>query len=459
MTNFPVRLPNPRRILVCTCLAALVQVARAGELLAPGDIVLTGRLMAPMVGDGVVRVDPVTGAQTLLATGAFNAFTFNFIAVDRDERLYGSRGTSPVSARIVRIDLATGAQGDLALGMNLWEPQGIAIDEAGDLLVTNKRMAIFPPSDAMFLRIDAKTGAQTVLAQNVFLARPKDIALDADGTAVVVDDTLYGALFRANPLTGAVTLISEDQTSSGLLFVSTLVALAPSGMIFVNGPTGNNGLVRVDPATGGQFTSLQGIPTITSMKSSLDGDIFLAVTAGLVLRFDPATETIVQTVTGGGLLLNIFDMAVVPAPVDPPLVTCTLETALLWPPDHELRDVGLGLSVKHDAPTTLSLAVYSDEGDLEPGSGNHAPDALDVAAGTLRLRAERSGHGDGRVYLIVATAADEFGNVGVGCCTVVVPKSESAASEAEVLLQAALAEGSCRRAGVLPRGFVPVGER
>jgi hypothetical protein len=39
-----------------------------------------------------------------------------------------------------------------------------------------------------------------------------------------------------------------------------------------------------------------------------------------------------------------------------------------------------------------------------------ALDARDIAPGTLRLRAERKGNGDGRVYLIVASATDGSGN-------------------------------------------------
>jgi hypothetical protein len=183
-----------------------------------------------------------------------------------------------------------------------------------------------------------------------------------------------------------------------------------------------------------------------------------AAGSGTVVRFDPATETIVGTVSSLGPLRNIRAMAVVPAPVTPPAVTCTVQTELLWPTNHELLPVGLGVSVSHDAPTTLAIAVYSDEDDLAPGSGNHAPDALDASVRSLLLRAERSGRGDGRVYLIVATAADEFGNVGAGCCTVVVPMSQSPQSMGGVLAQAALAEASCGKTGRPPTGFVQVGE-
>lgn len=447
MTRFLVDLPSFFRLSALAGFALFAPATRAGDVLAPGDIVAVG-------GGSVVRIDPATGAQTLLFSGAA---PHQFIAVDRDELLYGSIGESPTSARIVRIDLAAGTSSILTSGLNLFKPRGIAIDEAGDLLVINERMSFFPPTDATFLRVDAQTGAQTVIAQNVFLSRPKDIAMDVDGTAVVADDTLWGAIYRADPQTGAVTVVSENQGSGNLLFVATYVAVAPGGMIYTN--TDNfRGLVRVDPVTGGQFLSIQGLPqNLKGIKSSIDGDLFLAYVNGTIVRFDPITQSIVGTVTAGGLLSNISSMTVVPPPVEPPIVTCSVKSDLLWPPNHELLDVGLGVDVQHDVPTKLAMAVYSDEADFEPGSGHHGPDATDVAPETLRLRAERSGNGDGRVYLIVATASDSFGNVGVGCCTVVVPLAQSAPSESSVQAQAAAAAAWCIKTGTPPAGFVRVG--
>ncbi|MFL6247632.1 MAG: hypothetical protein ACJ74H_16525 [Thermoanaerobaculia bacterium] len=96
----------------------------------------------------------------------------------------------------------------------------------------------------------------------------------------------------------------------------------------------------------------------------------------------------------------------------------------LWPPNHKMVDVGLLL----DAATTF--IVYSDEDD--PGE----PDA----EGSLLLRAERLGTGDGRVYLIAITAADGGTNT---CLTAVVPKSQSARDIASVNAQAAAAMAQC----------------
>jgi hypothetical protein len=105
------------------------------------------------------------------------------------------------------------------------------------------------------------------------------------------------------------------------------------------------------------------------------------------------------------------------------------------------------------------VQVFSDEGDTAPtGEGNFSPDAKDIAAGTLRLRQERKGDADGRVYLVVTTATDTSGNQAHCCSTVVVPHDQSAASIASVNAQAATASAFCdANNGAPPAGFVQVG--
>ena len=131
----------------------------------------------------------------------------------------------------------------------------------------------------------------------------------------------------------------------------------------------------------------------------------------------------------------------------------------LWPPNHQMESVGLSVSASDNGGTaTIQVAVFSDEGDLAGDSGNFSPDARNIAAGTLRLRSERSGAGDGRVYLIVVTATDAANNVSRACTSVVVPQSQSAASKGAVAAQAAAAVLYCQaNNGAAPAGFVSVG--
>ena len=78
---------------------------------------------------------------------------------------------------------------------------------------------------------------------------------------------------------------------------------------------------------------------------------------------------------------------------------------------------------------------------------------------TLRLRGERKGNGDGRVYLIVTEATDSSGNRGSSCCAVAVPLSNTATSQASAAAQAAAARSFClAHGGTAPAGYFVVGD-
>jgi hypothetical protein len=84
----------------------------------------------------------------------------------------------------------------------------------------------------------------------------------------------------------------------------------------------------------------------------------------------------------------------------------------LWPPNHKLRLVTVtGASdPEGDDLTTAVTGVTQDEPVNGLGDGDISPDAvLGPASNQVRLRAERSGTGDGRVYRIAVTVTDEFG--------------------------------------------------
>jgi len=145
-------------------------------------------------------------------------------------------------------------------------------------------------------------------------------------------------------------------------------------------------------------------------------------------------------------------------------VDCTLGKELLWPPNHKLVNIGLDVDVHEDPGATheTTVTVYSDEDDVWPASGNFSPDAK--WDGTdLRLRSERSGSGDGRVYLIVVSVLDTDNATGdshVHLCvfTVMVPHDQSAASIASVKEQADAAHDFFVAHGTAPPGYFVVGD-
>jgi hypothetical protein len=147
--------------------------------------------------------------------------------------------------------------------------------------------------------------------------------------------------------------------------------------------------------------------------------------------------------------------------VEAPVVNCNVSVSQMWPPNHNLTNVGLTASATDncDSNLTLLVKVYSDEDDDAPtGDGNFSPDAKNIGVGTLRLRSERNGNGDGRVYLIVVTATDSSGNTGRCCKTVVVRHSGSDAAIQDVLNQAAAAAAFCQQNGTPPPSYFLVGD-
>jgi hypothetical protein len=95
----------------------------------------------------------------------------------------------------------------------------------------------------------------------------------------------------------------------------------------------------------------------------------------------------------------------------------------LWPPNHRLVRIELEGATDPDGdPVTIEVtAVSQDE-----ATGRGGPDAfLGPTGGTLMLRSERKGAGDGRVYRIAFRASDPQGEQCTGLATVTVPHSRA----------------------------------
>ncbi len=146
----------------------------------------------------------------------------------------------------------------------------------------------------------------------------------------------------------------------------------------------------------------------------------------------------------------------------PPVVSCSLAVPVIQQTNHNLIDVGLAGQARDacDGELPVAVSVFGDEDDeSQTGDGNFSPDAADVDVGSLRLRAERKGDSDGRVYLVLVEATDSSGNRGIDCCTAVVPHSKKAAELQSAQAQAAAAQAFClANAGTPPPGYFAVGD-
>ena len=145
-------------------------------------------------------------------------------------------------------------------------------------------------------------------------------------------------------------------------------------------------------------------------------------------------------------------------------VTCSVDKNDIWPPNHNLVDVGLHITVTDTAPCTPNqptVQVYSNEDDQDTpptADANFSPDAkYNSSKQQLRLRAERSDP-NGRVYLIIVTVTDNCGQTAKACCTAVIPHDRSDASVVAVDTMAETAQNTCDMTGNPPPGYFPVGE-
>ncbi|MDP3719159.1 MAG: Ig-like domain-containing protein [Acidobacteriota bacterium] len=106
----------------------------------------------------------------------------------------------------------------------------------------------------------------------------------------------------------------------------------------------------------------------------------------------------------------------------PPVCSATVSPALLqWPPNHRKVYVTLsGITDPDGQPLTIRFtSIWQDEPTDGLGQGNTMQDGgIESNGATAWVRAERSGLGDGRVYLIDYTASDGAlscsGQVSVG---------------------------------------------
>ena len=138
--------------------------------------------------------------------------------------------------------------------------------------------------------------------------------------------------------------------------------------------------------------------------------------------FPVGTTTVTTTSTSGAS--NSFTVTV--NDTAPPTVSAlTVDTSVLWPPNHQLIPITVDYSSADNCgAVTCVLSATSNEPDNGLGDGDTANDIQIVDAHHLLLRAERSGKGDGRIYTIKVTCTDAAGNSVVSApVTVVVPHS------------------------------------
>jgi DNA-binding beta-propeller fold protein YncE len=268
----------------------------------------------------ILRADPATGGLTEIsrngAQGDFLRHPYD-IAVAGDGSLlvadmgaFATTTDRPADGRIVRVDPVTGHQSLVTSGNLLVDPAGIAVAPDGLIYVVENVGTMGTPA---VVSVNPATGAQTLVTQGGQLCYPFGIAVHPSGSLLVTNygdfsdgGTVincahdFGALVRIDLATKEQSILSRNAAQWGNLFRNPLgVTVEPGGRILLVNQNGGTALMAVDPDTGVQDaetpnTSTDRIVVPQRPAVTPDGDVVLSdyalddLEGGLVLVDLPA---------------------------------------------------------------------------------------------------------------------------------------------------------------------------
>jgi hypothetical protein len=176
-------------------------------------------------------------------------------------------------------------------------------------------------------------------------------------------------------------------------------------------------------------TALDGTPVDVPLPTATDNcPAVVTVTSDAPAVFPLGMTTVTFTATDGAGNSSQASTTVTVVDTTPPDIhSVTADPASLWPPNHQLRPVAVGVDVSDicDAqPACEIVSVTSNEPVNGQGDGDTSPDWQITGDLTVALRAERSGTGDGRAYTITVRCTDDSGNSSMKSVEVTVPRDQ-----------------------------------
>jgi len=249
----------------------------------------------------------------------------------------------------------------------------------------------------------------------------QQIATDSAGLA---PDTL--SVTESGPSLITVTATTATETKS----LDIIVDIAPTAVagddqtVECPTPVTLDGSGSTDPnSTAGTNDDIVAFEWFEGQTKIADGE---------VVQVDLAvgTHTITLQVTDKAGATATDDVIVTVIDTTAPVVTLHMSPDHLWPPNHKWKTVDAILDIQDcdPSPTVELVSVTSNEPENGLGDGDTAPDISGANLGTddrsVKVRAERSGTGTGRVYTFTYRVTDASGNFTDATATVTVPHDQ-----------------------------------
>ncbi|HYO63782.1 MAG TPA: alpha-amylase family glycosyl hydrolase [Pyrinomonadaceae bacterium] len=238
-------------------------------------------------------------------------------------------------------------------------------------------------------------------------------------------DALTGATYTVGG--GHVQLTLAARTGA-VLFDAANAAVdttAPVASAAVNPPANAGGWHNSAPVTVNLSATDAG-SGVAELRYWVNGgavNVVAGDAASVVVNAEGTTTVSVRAIDNAGNASAVASV-VVKLDLTPPAVgVVSADPSVLAPPNHKMRDVTVSYTTSDsNGPVVCSLGVTSNEPVDGADDGDTSPDWEILDANRLRLRAERSGSGSGRVYTVSVTCSDAAGNTSSRATTVNVPR-------------------------------------
>jgi streptogramin lyase len=310
----------------------VVAVSAPADVINPGDLLVADGNVFTNLSAGVTRLTPA-GVGTVLTSRAspgspqFDAPSAVVVTPS------GNVFVSDVNfGQVFQVNPVTGAQSVLATGHTLGQPMAMTANPDGTLLIADSVGYLGAPT---IWQLDPTNAQITKISSypdnGTLIVIPTGVARAANGMIYVSD--INNGVIRVNPTTGAQMLVAPG---SGPGSVGQLVGLSfgPDGDLYlavnIDDNTGLPGVTRLDPNTGVatpiSFTN-QLIVSETGIAVAADGTIYVTDSQNGIVRVDPLTGN--QTAFGSTYIVSPTALTFVPAAVPEPgtLALCGMGVA------------------------------------------------------------------------------------------------------------------------------------